>query len=182
MHGFGCSIETPKLRCLFYCFFRLLTYAVCKMFRPWCCKTRNCLDIVGHKIIVHFIWFIAFAVAVLISFYYFHWFIQFCFCLVWLSSWLLDLGSTATLNLVWNVRPCVVDSDVLQCLCWFLSFSYFCCCWKCRTHDFVTLFMYSLKRIVMNVNKARVERHNNLSMWLKWQQANKSKKKTGKTE
>lgn len=75
-------------------------------------------DIVGHKIIVRFSWFIAFAVAVLISFYYFHWFIQFSFSLVGLlftHSTILSL----CIQSGWNVRLYVVDGCVAMFF-WFL--------------------------------------------------------------
>lgn len=82
------------------------------------------LDIVEHKIIVRFSWFIAFSVAVLISFYYFHWFIQFSFSLVWpsythfLQFSLRTLSASSVFHLNLNLAGMlgrVLSTDVLQC-------------------------------------------------------------------
>lgn len=177
--------KRPKRRCLFYWFSCSLARSVSRHLSRSRMRVdhdaRNqklSLDIVGHKIIVRFSWFIAFSVAALISFYYFHWFIQFSISLVWLSyarSLTPPVLSPCTVCIVcfssqsgWNVRPCVVDGCVAMFVDFYplkMSHPWFC----------YIIYVWDLKWIVMNVNKAIVEHHNSISMRVERQRDKRTK-------
>lgn len=123
---------------------------------------KHTLHIVGHKIIVRFSWFIAFARRSYFVLLFSIGLFNFTFSKTETSLWNTIRMVTRLNRFSMNLCECVtVCMCVLQCL--LISIH-----WNCRTHDFIRLFMYDLKRIVMNVNKALFECHNSHASNGKW--------------